>query len=43
MLGLDYLGTGIQNWVMTELGPLVVRGEVTMDEFRAVLVYVVGA
>ena len=39
-LGLDYPGTDIPNWVMTELGPLVVKEKITMDEFVAALEYV---
>ena len=32
--GLDYPGDDIPNWMMTKLGPLVVKEHVTMDEFR---------
>ena len=39
-LGLDYPGVDIPGWVMTELGPLVAKGDVTADEFRAALEYV---
>ena len=39
-LGLDYPGADVPSWVMTELGVLVVRGEVTADEFRTALEYV---
>ena len=40
VLGLDYPGVDIPGWVMTELGPLVAKGEVTVDEFRTALEYV---
>ena len=39
-LGLDYPGVDIPNWVMTELGPLVVKGSVGIDEFKTALEYV---
>ena len=39
-LGLDYPGADIPNWMMTELGVLATRGEVTADEFRTALQYV---
>ena len=39
-LGLDYPGVDIPSWVMTELGPLVVKGDVTIDEFKTALEYV---
>ncbi len=39
-LGLDYPGVDIPSWVMTELGPLVSKGSVTVDEFKAALEYV---
>ena len=36
-LGLDYPGTDIPSWVMTELGVLAARGDVSIDEFRTAL------
>ena len=39
-LGLDYPGAVIPNWVMTELGPLVAKGDVTTGEFKTALEYV---
>ena len=42
VLGLDYPGADIPSWVMTELGPLVVGGGVTVGEFKAALEYVLG-
>ena len=39
-LELDYPGADIPEWVMTELGVLVAKGEVTVDEFRTALEYV---
>ena len=39
-LGLDYPGADIPDWVMTELGPLVVKGGVTVGEFMTALEYV---
>ena len=39
-LGLDYPGAQIPDWVMTNLGPLVVNGQVTLDEFTTALEYV---
>ena len=39
-LGLDYPGAQIPDWVMTNLGPLVVKGQVTLDEFTTALEYV---
>ena len=41
-LGLDYPGADIPAWVMTELGPLVAKGGVTVDEFKTALEYVLG-
>ncbi len=41
-LNLDYPGADIPSWVMTELGPLVVKGGVTVGEFRTALEYVLG-
>ena len=41
-LGLDYPGADIPGWVMTELGPLVAKGHVTISEFIAALEYVLG-
>ena len=43
MLGLDYPGADIPNWMMTELGVLVAKGLVTVEEFRTALEYVLGA
>ena len=41
-LGLNYQGGGadIPPWMMTELGPLVAKGEITVGEFRTALEYV---
>ena len=39
-LGLDYPGADVPDWVMTELGPLAARGDITVDEFKAALEYV---
>ena len=39
-LGLAYPGIDIPGWVMTELGVLVARGDVTVDEFKTALAYV---
>ena len=39
-LGLDYPGADIPSWMMTELGPLVAKEKITMDEFIAALEYV---
>ena len=39
-LGLDYRGVNIPDWVMTELGPLVVKKWITLDEFMTALQYV---
>ena len=41
-LGLDddYPDADIPDWVMTELGVLVARGDVTVDEFMLALQYV---
>ena len=39
-LGLDYRGANIPDWVMTELGPLVVKKWITLDEFMTALQYV---
>ena len=41
-LGLDYPGADIPAWVMTELGPLVAKGDVTAGEFKTALEYVLG-
>ena len=38
-LNLDYPGVDIPNWMMTELGALVSTGDVTVEEFRTALVY----
>ncbi len=40
LLGLDYPGADIPCWVMTELGPLVAKGGVTVNEFKTTLEYV---
>ena len=43
VLGLDYPWSGHPiGWVMTELGPLVANGDVTVGEFRTALEYVLG-
>ena len=39
-LGLDYHDADIPNWMMTELGVLVAKGDVTVDEFMLALQYV---
>ena len=39
-LGLDYPGMDIPSWVMTELGPLVAKGDITAGEFKTALEYV---
>ena len=39
-LGLDYPGVDIPSWVMTELGPLVAKGDITAGEFKTALEYV---
>ena len=39
---LDYSGVDIPAWVMTELGPLVAKGGVAVDEFKTALEYVLG-
>ena len=39
-LGLDYHDADIPNWMMTELGVLVAKGDVTVDEFLVALQYV---
>ena len=38
-LNLDYPGVDIPNWMMTDLGALVSTGDVTVEEFRTALVY----
>ena len=43
LLKLDYPGADIPGWVMTELGVLVAKGLVTVEEFRTALEYVLGA
>ena len=40
--GLDYPGIDIPSWVMTELGTLAARGDVTVGRFRTALEYVLG-
>ena len=39
-LGLDYPGVDIPSWVMTELGPLAAKGDITAGEFKTALEYV---
>ena len=39
-LGFDYLNADMPDWVMTELGVLTAKGEVTVDEFMLALQYV---
>ena len=39
-LGLDYPGADIPSWVMTELGPLAAKGDITIGEFKTALQYV---
>ena len=39
LLGLDYPGVDIPDWMMTELGALVLNGDVTVKEFKTALVY----
>ena len=39
-LGLDYPGMDIPGWVMTELGSLVAKGDVTVGQFKMALAYV---
>ena len=39
-LGLDYPDADIPDWVMTELGVLAAKGDVTVDEFMLALQYV---
>ena len=41
-LNLDYSGAEIPNWVMTDLGPLVVKGGVTVGEFKTAPEYALG-
>ena len=38
-LNLDYPDADIPNWMMTQLGVLVAKGDVTVEEFRTALVY----
>ena len=40
--GICYPGADIPAWVMTELGPLVAKGDVTAGEFKTALEYVLG-
>jgi hypothetical protein len=40
LLKLDYPGADIPGWVMTELGVLVSKGDVTAGEFKTALEYV---
>ena len=39
-LGFDYLNADIPDWMMTELGVLAAKGDVTVDEFMLALQYV---
>ena len=40
LLGLeDYQDVDLPDWMMTELGVLVAKGDVTVEEFRTALVY----
>ena len=39
-LGLDYPGVDIPSWVMTELGPLVAKDDITVEQFKTALEYV---
>ena len=39
-LDLDYPGADIPSWVMTELGTLTVKGDITVEQFRTALEYV---
>ena len=39
-LNLNYRGADIPDWVMTELGPLVVKKGITLEEFMTALQYV---
>ena len=39
-LGLDYPDADIPDWMMTQLGVLVAKGDVTTDEFLLALQYV---
>ena len=39
-MGLAYSGIDIPGWVMAELGVLVAKGNVTVDEFKTALTYV---
>ena len=39
LLNLDYPGVDIPDWMMTELGALVSNGDVTVEEFRTALIY----
>ena len=42
VMGLTHMGADIPAWVMTDLAPLVVKGLITLDEFRVALEYVMG-
>ena len=42
LLGLDYPGIDIPSWVMTELGTLAARGDVTAGGFRTAPEYALG-
>ena len=39
-LNLDYPGADIPSWVMTELGPLASKGDITVEQFKTALEYV---
>ena len=39
-LGFDYSEADMPRWMMTELGVLVARGDITVDEFLLALQYV---
>ena len=39
LLGLDYPGVNIPNWVMAELGPLAAKERITVDQFVLALTY----
>ena len=40
--GLDYPGIDIPSWVMTELGMLAARGDITAGGFKTAPEYVLG-
>ncbi len=41
-MGLSHMGEDIPAWVMTDLAPLVIKKQITLDEFRVALEYVMG-